>query len=438
MPLIPEGLTRTAHFSWPFPGGVASWSTRISAPSSADSASIWLSSTWEPGSVRSSAMLLSPQTIRSGRTPSSVPPRLRSAVSACDACERRLASRTTPGCTIAIVTYRTAGLAGVSANASGPAPRLATPAATPRTANPDRREAPGRTAAPIRGRDSSTMTMATFASTSAKLTSQTPPTEARASRAGCCHWLTPNTAHGPPNPCQDRSHSVNSQQLGTTIMAASALGQLSGGRSRFCAATPNGIHSTPNTAATSSTAGPISGAIQYSAAIRYPAPSHQARTPPSRAVGDLAMSTSPGTSPNQARNSKLTSGKARTSSAPHSSINPRTDQIHLTGFTSALRSPTLLLSAGPVARRDTRVLLVCSGYAGQVAASAATASVVSPARLGSTRLARASASGSGGYCGCGIATTRRPAAAAERSPLEESSTAAQSGGGQPSPAVTAR
>ena len=75
-----------------------------------------------------------------------------------------------------------------------------------------------------------------------------------------------------------------------------------------------------------------------------PAPSHQARTPPSRAVGDLTMSTSPGTSPNQARNSRFAAGKVSTSSAPQSSITPRTDQIHLTGFTSALRSPTLLLS----------------------------------------------------------------------------------------------
>jgi NADPH:quinone reductase-like Zn-dependent oxidoreductase len=71
-------------------------------------------------------------------------------------------------------------------------------------------------------------------------------------------------------------------------------------------------------------------------------------------------------------------------------------------------------------------------------ARAATASVVSAARLGSTRRAWASASGSGGYWGCGIAMTRRPAAAAERRPLEESSTAAASGGGQPSPAATAR
>ncbi len=186
--------------------------------------------------------------------------------------------------------------------------------------------------------------MATFAMTSAKLTSQTPPTAASASTAGCCHWLTPNTAHGPPRACQDRSHSVSSQQLGTTTSAASARGQLSGGRSSLAAATPNGTHRMPNAAPTSSTAGPISGAIQYSAAIRYPAPSHQARIPPSRAVGDLTISTSPGTSPNQARNSRFASGKVSTSSAPQSSIAPRTDQIHLTGLASALRIRTLLLS----------------------------------------------------------------------------------------------
>ncbi len=113
-----------------------------------------------------------------------------------------------------------------------------------------------------------TSTMATLASRRTKLISQTPPTAASASTAGCCHWLAPNTAHGPPSACQDRSHSVSSQQLGTTTSAASARGQLSGGRSSFWAATPNGTHSTPKTAATRSTPGPISGAIQYKAAIR--------------------------------------------------------------------------------------------------------------------------------------------------------------------------
>jgi hypothetical protein len=255
---------------------------------------------------------------------------------------------------MAIVTYRTAGLAGVSANASGPAPRLASPAAAPRTANPDRHEAPGRTAVPIRGRDSRTMTMATFASTSAKLTSQTPPTAASASTAGCCHWLTPNTAHGPPSACQDLSHSVSSQQLGTTTRAASARGQVSGGRSSFCAATPNGIHRTPTTAPTSSTAGPISGAIQYNAAIRYPAPSHQARTPPSRAVGDLTMSTRPGTSPNQARNSRFASGNVRTRAAPQISAPNRADLSHLTGLASALRHRTFLLSPRPGPQAQSR------------------------------------------------------------------------------------
>src|SRR5580693_313521 len=286
-------------------------------------------------------MLLSPQTIRSGRTPPSLPPWLSSAVSVCDACARRLALLTMPGCTMATVTCRTAGLAGVRANASGPAPTLASPAAAPRTASPDRRAAPGTAAAPSRGSDSTTSTIATLASTSAKLISHTPPTAASASTAGCCHWLAPNTAHGPPSACQDLSHSVSSQQLGTTTSAASPRGQLTGGRSSFHAATPNGTHSTPTTAPTSSTAGPISGAIQYSAAIRYPAPSHQARTPPSRADGDLTMSTSPGTSPNQARNSRFGSGNASTSSAPASSISRRGDQIHRPTRRSALCRRTL-------------------------------------------------------------------------------------------------
>ena len=145
-----------------------------------------------------------------------------------------------------------AGLAALGAAAV-----VATATAAPSTAMP------GRTGLPsTRGSAPMASTIATFASTSAKLISHTPPTAANASTAGCCHWLTPNTAHGPPSACQDRSHSVSSQQLGTTTSAASARGQLSGGRSSVHAATPNGTHSTPTTAPTSSTAGPISGAIQ--------------------------------------------------------------------------------------------------------------------------------------------------------------------------------
>ena len=67
MPLIPAGLTRTDDFSWPLPGTVVSWLTRRSAPSAADSASNWRSVAAYLGRVRSTPMLLSPQTIRSGR-----------------------------------------------------------------------------------------------------------------------------------------------------------------------------------------------------------------------------------------------------------------------------------------------------------------------------------------------------------------------------------
>ena len=50
-----------------------------------------------------------------------------------------------------------------------------------------------------------------LAATTAKLTSHTPPTDASASTTGCCHWLAPSSAQGPPNPCQERIHSMSSQ-----------------------------------------------------------------------------------------------------------------------------------------------------------------------------------------------------------------------------------
>src|SRR5215469_3453345 len=71
-------------------------------------------------------------------------------------------------------------------------------------------------------------------------------------------------------------------------------------------------------------------------------------------------------------------------------------------------------------------------------ASCETAPGVSPVRLGSTSAARPSASGPGGYFGCGTAITRSPAAAADLSPFAESSTAAQRRGRWPSLLVTAR
>src|SRR5689334_5081069 len=341
-PLMPDGPTSTPTFSCPLPGTAVSWLTSRSAPSVRASARIRASWPRFCGSVRSTAVLLSPHTIRSGLTPLSSPERFSSAVSRSLASTRATALLTIPGCTMAIVAWRAAGLAGVSANASGPAPRLAAAAITPRAASQGRGAGPDS----VRGRDTRTSTIATFASTSAKLISQTPPAAASARTAGCCHWLTPNTAHGPPSACQDRSHSVSSQQLGTTTSAASARGQLSGGLSNRCAATPNGTHRAPITAPTSSTAGPISGAIQYSAAIRYPAPSHQARIPPSRAVGDLTISTSPGTRPNQARNSRFGAGNARISQAPQSSMSRRGDQNHRPVFLSALRTPPLSARPG--------------------------------------------------------------------------------------------
>src|SRR6266700_1800699 len=64
--------------------------------------------------------------------------------------------------------------------------------------------------------------------------------------------------------------------------------------------------------------------------------------------------------------------------------------------------------------------------------------VLTISTAGQPQVRAPTASASGGYWGCGMAMTRKPAAAAERRPLEESSTAAQSGGEQPSLAATAR
>src|ERR1039458_2725698 len=64
------------------------------------------------------------------------------------------------------------------------------------------------------------------------------------------------------------------------------------------------------------------------------------------------MSTSPGTSPNQARNARFAAGNDSTVTAPVSSISRRTDQIHRPVFASVLRTRTLPLSGRRAARRD--------------------------------------------------------------------------------------
>ena len=241
--------------------------------------------------------------------PAGPSPRARSSVSRWLASTRSLGSLTTPGCTSAIVAVRVTGAGPVSAKASGPA--ATTAAATTAAA-----------ARAVHRGEASTTTMATFAATSTKLTSQTPPTAASASTAGCRHWLAPSTAHGPPRACHDRSHSPSSQQLGTTISAPRARVTVSGGRSSAQADSPNGVCRTPNTAATSSTPGPISGASQYMAATMYPLPSHQPRTAASRADGARRMISRPGTSANHATTDRSGAGKASVGTAPATQRRP--------------------------------------------------------------------------------------------------------------------
>ena len=231
---------------------------------------------------------------------------------------------TTPGCTSAIVAVRVTGAGPVSAKATGPA--ATTAAATTAAA-----------ARAVHRGEASTTTMATFAATSTKLTSQTPPTAASASTAGCRHWLAPSTAHGPPRACHDRSHSPSSQQLGTTISAPRARVTVSGGRSRAQADSPNGACRTPNTAATSSTPGPISGASQYMAATMYPLPSHQPRTAASRADGARRTISRPGTSANHATMDRSGAGKASVGTAPASSAAHRAGRRQARGTTGRAR-----------------------------------------------------------------------------------------------------
>src|SRR5258708_25787873 len=140
-------------------------------------------------------------------------------------------------------------------------------------------------------------------------------------------------------PCQDLSQSMTTQQLGITMRAARACtgagpGGQGGGqgagvrpvpdaayaspRSRNHAAAPTPAQGAPSTITTSRSAGPRFGVSQYSAMKRYPAPNHQPRTAASRQVGAARISSSPGTRPNQARNSRFSEPKASTGKPPAS------------------------------------------------------------------------------------------------------------------------
>ena len=81
-------------------------------------------------------------------------------------------------------------------------------------------------------------------------------------------------------------------------------------------ATANGDHIHPITAPSSTRPGPISGAIQYSIAIRYPAPNHQPRATASLVVAARVNSAIPGTSANHARYDKDGAGNTRMTGTP--------------------------------------------------------------------------------------------------------------------------
>lgn len=160
---------------------------------------------------------------------------------------------------------------------------------------------------------------AVLAATTAALTSQIPPTEASASTAGCCHWVAPSKAQGPPSACQERANSVVTQTAGTTISAASARRAVTGGRSSHHTASPTAPCRAPNSSASGSSPGPIEGISQYIAVRMNPAPNHQPRTAASRAPGDRCISSRPGTRQTHARLPSPAAGKHSTGTAPATS-----------------------------------------------------------------------------------------------------------------------
>src|SRR4029077_14007112 len=89
-------------------------------------------------------------------------------------------------------------------------------------------------------------------------------------------------------------------------------------------------------------------------------------------------------------------------------------------------------------RDDGKEVLNDRAAKNQRAAAATTTSGVSSSRSVSCTEASASASGDGGKAAFGMAITARPAASADRSPLDESSTATARSGRTPSRAATVR
>jgi len=121
-----------------------------------------------------------------------------------------------PGCTIATVTCRTAGNAGVSANASGRRPRW-----------PGRDHAehgqPGPEAGRREARQRPDDEHDGHVRQHQRDADQPHPADRGERELGRMLPLADAVhGHGPPSACQDRSHSVSSQQLGTTTRAASA------------------------------------------------------------------------------------------------------------------------------------------------------------------------------------------------------------------------
>lgn len=161
-----------------------------------------------------------------------------------------------------------------------------------------------------------TISTPVLAAATAALTSQIPPVEASPRIAGCCHWVAPSSAHGPPSASQERAYSVVTQTAGTTSSASSARRSVSGGCSSRWTAYPKPPWSAPNSTASTGSPGPMDGTSQYIAVRMKPAPNHHPRTAASRPPGARCISSIPGTSATHASQACPGAGKASTGTAP--------------------------------------------------------------------------------------------------------------------------
>ena len=299
-PAIPRGPTSTATLDLPA-GRLESWLTSICAPSAADSASSWASSA---GRCAGRRRCCSPPT-RSGPDGAGPAPRRVSRwlaftrdprVRAGSRAGPAPSSRTGAGCggggERKRQRARPRSATAARGRAQGAGPGRAPGGQQDHDAGVGRHHGEADQPHPAHRGQRQHHRDAATGWRPAPPTARRTPARSGSTRSPASSWAPP-----PARPGRARRRTGGAQQH-------------PGGRPRRRST------ARPMTMATSSRAGPMLGISQYRAARMNPAPNHQPRTAGLPRGGDARMSSRPGTSANQARNSRLGAGKASTGSAP--------------------------------------------------------------------------------------------------------------------------